>query len=187
MTAAQSHPFGPHSLTATPCRLNWIGLKYTLYSYYRVKRLLPNIMTIQIGELAKRTACPVQTIRYYEREGLLPPPERSSGNFRLYGERHIERLQFILHCRSLDMPLSDVRALLRYREQPREDCGAVNTLLDKHIHEVERRIEALAALKRHLYALRESCSDGRAAEACGILQGLSDASYGCDADVTRQG
>ena len=144
-------------------------------------------MNIQIGEFAKRTACPIQTIRYYEREGLLPPPDRSSGNFRLYGERHIERLQFILHCRSLDMPLNDVRALLRYREQPDEDCGVVNILLDKHIHEVERRIEALAVLKRHLCALRETCSDGRAAEACGILQGLSEAGSMWDADATRQG
>ena len=144
-------------------------------------------MNIQIGEFAKRTACPIQTIRYYEREGLLPPPDRSSGNFRLYGERHIERLQFILHCRSLDMPLNDVRALLRYREQPDEDCGVVNILLDEHIHEVERRIEALAVLKRHLCALRETCSDGRAAEACGILQGLSEAGSMCDADATRQG
>ncbi|MBA9885193.1 Cd(II)/Pb(II)-responsive transcriptional regulator [Ralstonia pickettii] len=144
-------------------------------------------MSIQIGELAKRTACPIQTIRYYEREGLLPSPDRSSGNFRLYGERHIERLQFILHCRSLDMPLDDVRVLLRYREQPAEDCGGVNTLLDKHIHEVERRIEALAVLKHHLCALRETCSAGRAAEACGILQGLSEAGCACDADAPHQG
>uniref|UniRef100_UPI000B0AB3A2 MerR family transcriptional regulator n=2 Tax=Pseudomonadota TaxID=1224 RepID=UPI000B0AB3A2 len=69
-------------------------------------------MNLQIGELAKRTACPVVTIRYYEREGLLPQARRSQGNFRLYGEAHVERLQFILRCRSLDMPLSDVRTLL---------------------------------------------------------------------------
>ena len=55
-------------------------------------------MNIQIGELAKRTACPVVTIRFYEQEGLLPPPGRSRGNFRLYGEEHVERLQFIRHC-----------------------------------------------------------------------------------------
>ena len=166
--------------------MKWIGLKYTLYSYYRVKGLRPDIMNIQIGEFAKRTACPIQTIRYYEREGLLPPPDRSSGNFRLYSERHIERLQFILHCRSLDMPLNDVRTLLRYRERPDEDCGAVNTLLDKHIEEVERRIEALGVLKHHLCALRETCSDGRATEACGILQGLSEGSGTCTGDGTHR-
>ncbi len=165
--------------------MKWIGLKYTLYSYYRVKISLSDIMSIQIGELAKRTACSVQTIRYYEREGLLLPPDRSSGNFRLYGERHIEQLQFILHCRSLDMPLNDVRTLLRYRERPDEDCCALNTLLDKHIDEVERRIDALTVLKRHLCVLRETCSDGRAAKACGILQGLSDGGCACAGDVTH--
>ncbi|MHB1247791.1 MAG: MerR family transcriptional regulator, partial [Sulfuriferula sp.] len=60
---------------------------------------------IKIGELAKRTACQVETIRYYEREGLLSPPARSAGNFRLYGNAHVDRLHFIRHCRSLDMSL----------------------------------------------------------------------------------
>jgi len=90
-------------------------------------------MNLQIGELAKRAACPVVTIRYYEREGLLPQARRSQGNFRLYGEAHVERLQFILRCRSLDMPLSDVRTLLSYRDRPAQDCGEVNLLLDERI------------------------------------------------------
>ncbi|WP_354687858.1 MerR family transcriptional regulator, partial [Cupriavidus necator] len=62
-------------------------------------------MGIRIGELAKRTDCEIVTIRYYEKEGLLPEPARSSGNFRLYGDVHVERLQLIRHCRSLDMTL----------------------------------------------------------------------------------
>ena len=69
-------------------------------------------MTIKIGELARRTECQVETIRYYEKEGLLPEPTRSRGNYRLYGEAQVERLQFIRHCRSLDMTLGEVRALL---------------------------------------------------------------------------
>ena len=80
-------------------------------------------MKIRIGELAQRTRCEVVTIRYYEKEGLLPAPARSSGNFRLYGDAHIERLQFIRHCRSLDMTLSEVRALLGLRDNPTQDCG----------------------------------------------------------------
>lgn len=131
-------------------------------------------MNIQIGELAKRTACPVVTIRFYEQEGLLPPPGRSRGNFRLYGEEHVERLQFIRHCRSLDMPLSDVRTLLSYRKRPDQDCGEVNMLLDEHIRQVESRIGALLELKHHLVELREACSGARPAQSCGILQGLSD-------------
>lgn len=85
------------------------------------------------------------------------------------------------------MPLSDVRALLCYRERPDEGCGVVNILLDKHVHEVEQCIEMLAVLKRHLCALCETCSDGRVAEACGILQGLPEAGSMCDADATHQG
>ncbi|OWT65556.1 Cd(II)/Pb(II)-responsive transcriptional regulator [Candidimonas nitroreducens] len=131
-------------------------------------------MSIRIGELAKRTRCPIVTIRYYETEDLLPPPTRSRGNYRLYDDAHVERLQFIRHCRSLDMTLTEVRKLLSYRDTPMQDCGEVNTLLDKHIGQVEVRVEALLQLKRNLLALREKCSGTRAAASCGILQGLSD-------------
>lgn len=133
-------------------------------------------MNIKIGELAKRTECQVETIRYYEKEGLLPEPTRSSGNYRLYGEEHVERLRFIRHCRTLDMALDDVRTLLKYRDTPDEDCGDVNALLDKHIHEVEVRVKELMQLKRHLMILREKCSSANSAESCGILQALSDCS-----------
>ena len=67
---------------------------------------------LKIGELAKRTGCPVETIRYYEREALLAAPRRSEGNYRLYDDAHAERLQFIRHCRSLDMTLDEIRSLL---------------------------------------------------------------------------
>ena len=70
-------------------------------------------MEIRIGDLAKRSGCEVVTIRYYEKEGLLPKPARSGGNFRLYGEAHAERLQFIRHCRSLDMTLSEIAGSAR--------------------------------------------------------------------------
>ncbi|BCN39560.1 transcriptional regulator [Alicycliphilus denitrificans] len=136
-------------------------------------------MNLQIGELAKRTACPVVTIRYYEREGLLPLARRSQGNFRLYGEAHVERLQFILRCRSLDMPLSDVRTLLSYRDSPTQDCGEVNALLDERIREVKSRIDALRELEHQLADLSDACSGARPVEACGILQGLS----GCACDA----
>jgi len=136
-------------------------------------------MNLQIGELAKRTACPVVTIRYYEREGLLPQARRSQGNFRLYGEAHVERLRFILRCRSLDMPLNDVRALLSYRDRPAQDCGEVNLLLDERIREVKSRIDALRELEHQLADLRDACSGARPAESCGILQGLS----GCACDA----
>jgi len=83
-------------------------------------------------------------------------------------------LQFIRHCRSLEMTLSEIRALLGLRDNPMQDCGEVNTLLEAHIQQVEMRVSALLQLKRHLVDLREKCSGSRSVEACGILQGLGN-------------
>ena len=67
---------------------------------------------LKIGELARMAGCQVVTIRYYEREGLLPEPARSDGNYRLYTSQHLEQLHFIRHCRSVEMTLEDIRLLL---------------------------------------------------------------------------
>ena len=131
-------------------------------------------MLIKIGELAKRTGATVETIRYYEKEKLLLEPSRSSGNYRLYNEKHMERLQFILHCRTLDMTLEEVRILLEYRDEPNKECGNVNDLLDKHICTVETRMNELVQLKQHLIMLRQKCISEATAESCGILNTLAD-------------
>ena len=131
-------------------------------------------MPIRIGELAKCTEVTVETIRYYEKEGLLPQPARSESNYRLYGDDHIERLSFIRHCRSLDMALDEIRTLLQYRDTPVEDCGDVNALLDEHISEVEARIKELMQLKEHLEVLRQKCTTVASTKSCGILGALAD-------------
>lgn len=131
-------------------------------------------MPIRIGELAKCTEVTVETIRYYEKEGLLPQPARSESNYRLYGDDHIERLSFIRHCRSLDMALDEIRTLLQYRDTPVEDCGDVNALLDEHISEVDARIKELMQLKNHLEILRQKCTTTASTESCGILGALAD-------------
>lgn len=133
-------------------------------------------MNLKIGALAKRTDCKVETIRFYEKEKLLPEPARSEGNFRLYGESHVERLHFIRHCRSLDMTLDEIRVLLGYRDTPERTCDAINDLVDAHIRQVDERMAELHSLKNHLLALREKCGSTHTAERCGILQGLSDGS-----------
>ena len=130
---------------------------------------------LKIGQLAQATGTQVQTIRYYERAGLLPPPARSDGNYRLYGDAHVERLAFIRHCRGLDMTLDEIRVLLRYRDAPRESCDEVNALLDAHIGHVATRIHELRHLERQLKALRARCPDARQAEHCGILVELDQA------------
>lgn len=130
---------------------------------------------MKIGELSSAAHTPVETIRYYEREGLLPAPARTEGNFRVYAAPHLERLQFIRHCRGLDMSLDEVRTLLRVRDDPAAECGDVNALLDEHIHHVSRRIRELRALERQLKDLRQRCGAGQAAAQCGILAGLAEA------------
>ena len=130
------------------------------------------IETLKIGELASRTACPVETIRYYEHEGLLSAPVRSTGNYRLYGKAHVERLSFIRHCRSLDMALEEIRTLLRFRDAPQENCDGANQLLDEHIVHVAARIADLNRLARELKSLRQQCGVAKAAKDCGILNEL---------------
>src|SRR5690242_18343130 len=114
-----------------------------------------------IGELARMTRCGIETIRYYEREGLLPKAGRTSGNYRRYSQEHAELLSFIRRCRSLDMALNEIRVLLRFRAAPEEHCREVNAVLENHIVHVEERIAELRSLERQLKALREQCSNGR--------------------------
>jgi Cd(II)/Pb(II)-responsive transcriptional regulator len=131
---------------------------------------------MKIGELAKATGTQVETVRFYEREGLLPEAARSESNYRVYAQAHAERLGFIRNCRNLDMTLNEIRALLRFRDAPSQNCDDVNSLLDEHIGHVAERIRQLKALEKSLKTLRLQCSEANASKHCGILQGLSDGS-----------
>ncbi len=130
---------------------------------------------MRIGELAQATGTPIETIRFYEREQLLPPPARSEGNYRIYEALHGERLAFIRHCRTLDMALDEIRALLRFKDSPVENCGEVNALLDAHIGHVADRIRELRTLERQLKTLRQQCVEAQGGKECGILHVLSKA------------
>ncbi|SOE70282.1 DNA-binding transcriptional regulator, MerR family [Burkholderia sp. D7] len=87
---------------------------------------------MKVGDLAKRAGCKVETVRYYESEGLPPEPARSEGNYRLYGESHVEGLMFIRNCRALDMTLGEIRALLGFKDGGGQDCGDVDALLERY-------------------------------------------------------
>ena len=128
---------------------------------------------MKIGELALASATPVETIRFYEREGLLPAAARTQGNYRIYEKHHVERLVFVRHCRSLDMALDEIRQLLQFKDSPGDSCADVNSLLDEHIGHVAQRIGELRTLERQLKALRERCGQETAAQACGILKQLA--------------
>lgn len=129
---------------------------------------------MKIGQLARTVDCKVETLRYYEKEGLLPAPDRTEGNYRCYGAEHVGRLRFIRNCRALDMTLDEIRSLLSTMDYPRKECTSVNHLLDGHIEHVNVRIRELQGLKRQLAELRDRCQTEQSIQDCGILQGLAD-------------
>lgn len=128
---------------------------------------------MKIGELANRAGCQVETVRYYEHQGLLPQPGRSAGNYRLYGVGHLERLTFIRNCRTLDMTLKEIGELLTLRDRPEDSCESVNNLIDQHIEHVHQRIVALTQLQAQLVELRHRCSSPRDIDHCAILDQLT--------------
>ncbi|MCX2982683.1 Cd(II)/Pb(II)-responsive transcriptional regulator [Halieaceae bacterium IMCC14734] len=129
----------------------------------------------KIGELASRTGCSVQAIRYYEKEQLLPSTQRSQGNFRLYNRSALDKVLFIKQCRSLDLSIAEIRHLIELNNSRDMGCNNVSELVDSHIAQVELRMRDLEELRRKLLTLRVSCTDDRTIEKCGILRSLSTA------------
>lgn len=137
-----------------------------------------------IGQLARKTGCKVQTIRYYEQINLLPAPERSAGNQRLYKQTHADRLVFIRHARALGFTLEVIRELLKLSDEPNQSCDTVDRMTRRHLAEVEYRITSLMALKEELQRMIEQCSGGRIAD-CRIIKVLADHSQSLLADPAQ--
>jgi Cd(II)/Pb(II)-responsive transcriptional regulator len=129
---------------------------------------------MKIGQLSELSGCSIQTIRYYEKEGLIDAPSRSEGNFRLYNQAALSRLQFIRRCRTLDITLAEIHQLLDLQQTPTESCQQVSTMVDKHITDVQHQIEELTALKSELRGLREKCHDDTVVDDCGIMENLTN-------------
>ncbi|MFO1152981.1 MAG: helix-turn-helix domain-containing protein [Rhodospirillales bacterium] len=127
---------------------------------------------LSIGELAARGGAKVQTIRYYEQVGLLPPPPRSQGNQRRYGVDDLRRLAFIRHGRELGFSIASIRELLELVDRPQLPCERADAIVAGQLGEVERRIQRLNSLKGELERMLDACGGGRAAE-CRILEALS--------------
>lgn len=138
-----------------------------------------------IGELAKKTGCRVVTIRYYEHEGLLARPERTEGNYRIYGREDLERLEFVMHCRRHGMKRDEIKKLLAFRDKPHHDCTWVTDLISTHITAVDAQMHSLAHLRQHLEALRQRCAGGRDGTTCGIMQGLDSEPAHCEGCTRR--
>lgn len=125
-----------------------------------------------IGQLADATQTKVETIRYYERIGLLEEPARTAGNYRAYSADHLARLSFIRRSRDLGFTLEEVRALIGLADRKGHSCKEVDAIARRHLVDVERKIADLRALKRQLTSVVESCQRG-VVDDCKILEALS--------------
>ena len=127
---------------------------------------------MRIGELGQATGVDVETIRYYEKTGLLPAPARHPNGYRAYAPLHLERLAFIRHCRALDISLADIQRLLTFVAHPESDCRDIDQLIDAQLARVQARLQSMQALERQLTALRGRCGNSHLAGDCGILHEL---------------
>ena len=126
---------------------------------------------LQIGGLSQRTAVNIETIRYYERIGLLTEPPRSSGGYRRYGIEDVHRLNFIRRLRELGFGLDDIRAMLDLAETKRTSCNAVRGLASKHLSTVQNKMKDLRRMERVLKDMIASCDRGTSPE-CPIIEAL---------------
>jgi DNA-binding transcriptional MerR regulator len=129
---------------------------------------------LTIGQLGRATETKVETIRYYEKIGLLPAPRRTAGNYRSYAAEHLQRLGFIRRARELGFAIEEVRELLKLAAHGERPCEEVDQLAAHHLEATERKIEALTRLQHELRRTLNSCKGGRIAD-CRIIQTLSPA------------
>jgi Cu(I)-responsive transcriptional regulator len=127
---------------------------------------------VSIGDLALATGVAVETIRYYERIGLMPAPPRTRGNYRSYDDGHQRRLSFIRRSRDLGFTVEDVRALLDLADRREHDCQEVDTMARRQLEDVERKIKALERLRHELHDMIDHCTRSTVAD-CRIIRSLA--------------
>jgi Cu(I)-responsive transcriptional regulator len=129
---------------------------------------------MKIGEMASATATNIETVRYYEKIGLLPPPARTGANYRSYGKEHLARLSFIRRARDLGFTLDQVRELLGLADDRGRSCAAVDAIATGHLAGIDRKLADLQALRSELSRLIGDCRQGTVAE-CLIIEALAPA------------
>jgi Cu(I)-responsive transcriptional regulator len=132
----------------------------------------PAAARFSIGDLAVQSGTTVETIRYYEKAGLMPRPGRTAGNHRAYTQTNADRLTFIRHGRELGFSLDSVRTLLALADEPDRDCADVDAIAREHLVAVRERIARLQALEAELSRMIDACGCGRVAE-CRIIEALA--------------
>ena len=131
--------------------------------------------TLTIGRLAERGGVNLETVRYYEREGLMLPPPRKSSGHRAYPLNAVRRLRFIRRCQELGFSLGEIKELLMLRRAPEQPCADVIQQIDVKSEEIERKITQLRAIRRALRRLKDSCDGNCPVSECPILESLDGA------------
>lgn len=129
---------------------------------------------VSIGTLSRKSGVNIETIRYYERIGVMPAPERTAGGFRTYREDHLQRLSFIRRGRELGFSLADLKALLRLVDGHAYTCAQVRAMTLQHVAETRRKIADLRRLERVLSDIAAKCT-GRRVPECPIIDALFEA------------
>ena len=129
---------------------------------------------VKIGELSKQAGCTPETVRFYERRGLLNSPKRTASGYRNYDRSHVDELVFARHCRSLGLPLEEVGKLVALKRHPENVCDSANRLLEQRLAEIQAQMASLRTLMRLLKGLRGECGESRRAKDCGILRKLAE-------------
>lgn len=126
---------------------------------------------MKIGDIAKRTGLKIETVRFYETEGLIDPPLRSGGNYRLYDQSHLDRLSFVKRSRDLGFTLDQVRDLLRLADDPRGSCAEVDAMAVQQIAEIDRKLADLQTLREEV--ARWGRCDATTIADCRLIDALS--------------
>ena len=128
---------------------------------------------MSIGALAKATGVSVQTVRWYEQQGLIPQPLRSAGGQRRYGREALQRLLFIRHARDMGLPLADIRALLELADNPAAPCAEADAIIERNLARVRKQLDWLRKLEREFERMLRECPSGQV-RSCRIIEILSD-------------
>ena len=130
---------------------------------------------MKIGELSKKTGLTVDAIRFYEKSGLIKGPSRTEGGFREFSKDAIAAIEFISHCRSLDIPIPEIKKLMKVRSGTAKSCREANEVIDEHLNQLQARIKKLRGLERSLSQLRSVCNQELDPRDCMIIKSLQKA------------
>lgn len=133
-----------------------------------------NTARLTIGELAQRAQLGAETLRYYERLGLLAPEQRTASGYRLYAPQALERLDFIRRAQALGFSLADIGELLALHARPEADMGAVRAIAAHRLAEIDAKLDDLQRMKAGLRTLLDACPGHGPAAQCPILAALQD-------------